>query len=631
MRAAGGFRRQQPQRRTINRLIPILLLLTFASGAGSTALAQSGPTLNVEVGFQGTFAEGQTTPVGVEIDHEGVPIDGQLVVRQTWRPLMDAPRTIEARRAVTLGPKARLRYVFHLPLYAEPPPGGESPEISVELLSNGQSLARRTVALENARRSKLILMASQSGYLQELPTGEATLQLNGDELPDDWRAYDGVKRLYVGRLDVPGLGSGQRRAIRRWVASGGELIVLSGENAFRHDAGWLVDLVPFRVESVESLSAFKARAALGEPRGEVVYAEQGHPLLTRWRVGRGEVWFSALSLTRNGATQDEVWSRLTSGRTEQARPFERGADLFRRMPLRYPDKMILAGVFAVYLLGIGLSMLWALRRTPWSSGGRADASAATSDDDPAGRAGPNRLWVGMVLWIGLTAAFVVGYGSQSGFSERVQGFETGILWGSSRAELMHVSTGHSAIAKRRLRPEWTLPDRTAVTPLQNTDVAITDSGTVVAPLAGTLPAKRIYDVALESVRPLDVRVEPRDDSAVRPDQLRVYNESHFDLRESIVWQRGAYYAGPSAPIAPGEQASVDLSDAASAAQPWFPGNGRTGGFRPQAKGAVFDAVDRRLRERGDPWALLAWVRESGVAVHANEYRQTWRLLVVTPW
>lgn len=631
--ASGSRRRRLPGGRSpLIGSISVLVVIALLAWA-PIARSQSTPALEVDVGFGGAFMPDRVTPVAVRIDHEGVPIDGELVVRQDWRPLLEAPRAIEARRPVTLGPKARLRYVFYLPLSGESPPNGESPELSVRLTANGQSLAERVIPLENARRGGLVLMASESGYLQELPTGEMTIQLAAEELPVDWRAYDGVRRLYLGRIDATRLDGEQRSAIRQWVAGGGDLVVLAGSNAYRQDADWLNDLSPFRVESVESRAAFGARVAIGSPRGEVRFREDDLPLLTHWRVGRGGVSFSSLSLSNAGPTQAAVWDRLAPGQAEPSGPFRLGTDLFRRMPLYYPDKSLIAGALAVYMVGVGLLMLATLRRAPWTSGGRSEASSKPTDldSDSGASAGRNRLWTGLVAWIALGAALAIGYGGQSAFVGRVQSLEVGVMWASTRAGLTYESADLSLMAKRSLTPQWTLPAATAAVPLQRTDIALTDGGTVLMPLERPLPAKRIHDVAFATVEPLAVEAEFRDRPAVRSPQLRVYNRSHFQLEEAVVWHQGDYSSIGSSPIAPGERRAVDLNDLQPAAMPWVDPLNRPGDFTPQAKGAIFDAVDRRLRERGDPWALLAWVRAPGLPTHPDEYRETWRLLVVTPW
>lgn len=588
------------------------------------------PTLDVEVGYAGEFAPDRTTPITVQIDHEGVPINGELVVRQAWRPLLEGPRTIESRRPVSLGPKARVRYNFFLPLSGDPPPNGESPQLTVELSTRGETLAQRIVALETPRRGGLVLMASESGYLQELPTGEMTIQLEPVELPADWRAYGGVRRLYVGRLDATRLDPDQATAIREWVTSGGELVVLGGENAYRQDADWLNGLIPFRVDAVATIDGIEARAAMGEPRGEVLAERNDHPLLSRWRFGQGEVWFSALALVNAGAAQREIWERLESGRTELSGPSRLSADLFRRMPLYYPDKGVLAGLFAAYMAGIGLLMLWTLRRTPWKSGGRSEIQPATADAAADHAIGGNRLWLGMVAWIGLAAAVAIGYGGQPAFTGEMQSLEAGIMWGSARADLMHVTMGHSVIAKRELRPQWTLPAETAVVPLEETNLSLRDNGATVRPLSGTLAPNGIHDVALETVQPLLIRVEADGDSAVSADAFRVYNESHFHLQESIMWHRGRYYAAAGTPIAPGQRRAIDLRDADPLVDPGFSGTDRPSGFGPQARATLFESVARQLRERQPSWAFLAWVREPCFPTHSGEYRETWRLLVVTP-
>lgn len=628
-------RRMGSRRLRLSRVLPALCVVVVACWPGTPAvLAQSSPTLDVDVGFGGVFTPDRTTPVTIHVDHEGAPIEGQLVIRQTWRPLMAEPRAMEVRRSVTLGPKARLRYDVYLPLSGEPPPGEESPELRVELRAHGQALAQETVALENPRREGLVLMASESGYLQELPTGEMTLQLGADELPTDWRAYGGVRRLYLGRIDATQLAADQRMAIRKWVSSGGELVVLSGENAYRQDADWLNELVPFRFESVKSLDAFGARTALGEPQGEVSYATNDVPLLTRARVGRGEVAFSALSLLNPGPTQAEVWAHLTPAETEMAGPFSAGAELFRHMPLYYPDKMVIAGISAVYMLGIGLLMLWSLRRTPWTRGGASDMIASTStteETEAPESAERNRLWIGMAAWIALATAIAIGYSGQTTFTERAQALEASVMWGSTQAELAHVATGYSAIAKRRLEPRWTLPASATVVPLRQTDLTLTDGGSTVGPLEPTLSPYRVYDMALETVRPLNVRAEPGGPSTGGPYRLRVHNGSGFALTEPVVWRQGRIDAVEAARIAPGQRRTIALDEDVAAAAPWTSEAARPRGFAPRVKRAIFEAVDQRLRERGDPWALIAWVREPGLTVHSDEYRETCRMLVVTPW
>ena len=641
----GSRTRRPPQRRPligrgVLAFCVLVCLWPLLSCLPAASQPESGPTMRVDVGFGGVFVSERTTPVAIEIDHEGAPITGELIVRQTWRPLMEAPRTVEARRSVTLGPKAQLRYVVYLPLSAEPPPGGDDPALNVTLRAGGRTLAEQTVTLEGAQRGDgLVLMASESGYLQELPTGEMTIQRSADDLPTDWRGYGGVRRLYVGRLDAARLEPEQRSAVRKWVTSGGELVVLSGENAFHQDAEWLNALVPFEVTSVETIEAFGARAALGTPRGEVRYAEADRPLLTQWQIGRGQVSFSALALLNSGPTQAEVWSRLTPGRTERSGAFTLGAELFRRMSLRYPNKMIVGGIFGGYMLGIGLLMLWGLRRTPWTSGGRAgglvDSTRGADEDSTSG--GRNRLWVGMVLWIGLVTAIGIGYGGQSAFNARMQSLEVGVIWGSARAELMDVRTGFATIAKRRLDPSWTLPSQTSVFPLNGTDLRLDDGGATLRPLGQTLPPNVVQDLALETVMPLDVNVDPRgamDDASEGEDvsvaELHVYNGSRFRLAEPVIWQRGAYRALPSASIMPGQRETIDVESLGPAAAAWVPSTAPPSGFTPHVKGTVLEDVDRRLRGRNAPWALLAWVRAPGLSVHADEYRETWRLLVVTP-
>lgn len=120
----------------------------------------------------------------------------------------------------------------------------------------------------------------------------------------------------------------QNANLRRWLESGGVLII-GGGSGWQQSAALLpADLLPVRVQGVETISAGDLASlalpsleeseytiAVGENLGEVLFSSAGgRPLLVAKKVGKGTILWSALDLESppllNAANAESFWQKL---------------------------------------------------------------------------------------------------------------------------------------------------------------------------------------------------------------------------------------------------------------------------------------------------------------------------------
>lgn len=595
-------------------------------------VAQGQLTLDVEIGFNGRYFPDHYTPIRVKIEYRGPLVSGELVLHQEVERPLEEIQTIELRRAVRLSGVARLSYELYFPLSNRSPPYADDPELIISFTSQGRELASRRVSLADTESSDpLVLMLSEAELLKILPTAERVEYISAEDLPRNWKGYEGVRRLYLGRFDLHALRSDQQDALLQWLVHSGELVVLSGENFPLQDTSWLRGLIPFRPEGLRRFDELGAQVVIGRPLGEVVYSDAGLPLLVRDRVGRGRVYFSTLALSGSGGAEREVWKRLIPSPSDLAHPPPLGLELLREMELRYPNKALIGGLMALYVIGFAIVTLRIIRRTPlrWES----------LEDLPRGVKGWQSLLM-IISWIALFVALTVGYLQQPALTRRAQSVEVGYVWASDRAlctaegaepskvPCALIQTWYSVIVKRTLPLELLSPRDALVLPLERTGVALTIEPkhlriafTPTPMMAGE--QKHLY---VEEVIPFKVRVEVETGGAagVRRPVIRVYNESRWHLREMAYWHEGIYQLLGDLP--PGEAREMSLSEAGTNVWPGMEGLEGRLGFGERVRQRLYQGFQEGLeRSKG---LLLAWVEDEGLKLHPEEDRWRLKLLIV---
>jgi len=558
--------------------------------------AQAQLTLEVEVGLGGRFLPDHHTPIRVRIIYDGPPLTGELILRQRSQQRLEGVRTIELRRPVRLGGKARPLYESYLPLSDAPPPGGDEPELVAVLESQGHKVASRRVVLTDlVSPEPLVLMLSDGGYLKVLPTGERVISLTAEQLPEDWRGYAGVRRIYLGRFNLGLIEPSKREALSKWLIRGGELVVLAGQNAYLQDVPWLEEILPFHVEDVRWIEELGAHVAVGRGSGEVLHSEAGLALLLRGRVGLGRIYFSALDLRGRSEAEKAIWKALTPERIERPRPLQLGPELFSKMELIYPDKLMLGGLLVLYLAGIGLFSLWTLRNPQWSGW---------------------RVLIIVSAWLGLFSAGFFAYLKRPEFSSRVQALEIGIIWGMAGGDAL-LQGWYSALAKQAGSLELAFGPDTLLLPLGGTSYRLRQGSEQVLRFLPGMEAGSTGHLYFEEVLPLQVTVELGEGRLIR-----VRNGSSWPLRDVVFWREGIYY--PLGDLAGGGAREEVISGLG--ANSWLKADGW--GFEQQVKWSIFKAAQAELERLKPKWMLLGWMERPSLKLHPAEDRWIVKLLVL---
>lgn len=344
--------------------------------------------LSAQALLGGRFPAGGWAAISVTLSNSGAPTSGYIVAQGedgTVRYFVDLPAG--ARKQV--------------PLYLRP--AAFARQVDVRFVdADGQSLATAAAPVRVLERRGAIvgLVGDGGGNLrpQLLARGEQLPEpiglLPGD-LPERPEPLRGISAI-VWAGDSGALNEAQRRTLERWIASGGELIVLGGPDWQARSAGF-AELLPVEslqaVDDVDPVSL--ARWAGGETPAGVggltvavgslrdgavglapLSADDERPLLATRTLGAGRVvWIGADLATepfRGWTAAPTLWGRiLPDDRIELqfgGMPFEENttgelANALGQLPaLRIPPAELLIGIIVTYILLIGPASYWVLRR-----------------------------------------------------------------------------------------------------------------------------------------------------------------------------------------------------------------------------------------------------------------------------
>ena len=260
--------------------------------------------MSVEVGFDSFFRPGFWTPVRVDLRNNGESVVGRLVIRpetsgtvvgNAFSTAIDLPGG--AQKSATINIQAR----------------SFPDSIRVELIDDeGFIRATQQASLFDVQPFDH-LIAVVSAPNRALPN-LAGVHIGGShaeqalwaahELPEDAQSLQALNMILLIDIDSDSLSAGQQLALRRWLRSGGHLIVAGGPTA-QSSARGLLDILPLRPEgsrAIDEVSAYARfsddyRSALSERSfiatgslhedAQVLAEQDGIPLLMRRTFGAG--------------------------------------------------------------------------------------------------------------------------------------------------------------------------------------------------------------------------------------------------------------------------------------------------------------------------------------------------------
>jgi hypothetical protein len=331
-----------PLRLCVKFFTPLLFLLFLTI---PTTQAQNAPglTLLVEAGFDGWYKSTHWLPIHVNAANSGVAIDGELRLvisdgpgnQTVYTTPLDLPTQSDKR--VTMLVKA---------------PRNLS-SLEVDLVANGRSVGSattRTGGLRDLPVHTLLygVVTPDVGGFDFLTSvdgrrGEtAVAYLSLHHLPDVPPAWNSLDVLILHDSDSSQFSSAQRQALAGWIQSGGQLVVTGGPG-WQPTASSLSDwlpVIPHSVENSDSLPVLSQQAGIplnssgpylvtnsSLRQGELLWHQEGLPLLARRDWGQGSVYFLALDPTlaplRGWAGQPVLWQSV-AGQVPDLTPWSRG-------------------------------------------------------------------------------------------------------------------------------------------------------------------------------------------------------------------------------------------------------------------------------------------------------------------
>jgi hypothetical protein len=373
---------QRPRTSPITRLALLcaasLLLLAALPVRGATSVEVEARAL---VG--GRYAAGGWLAVSVALANDGAPTEGYVAAESTSgvvRRFVELPAG--ARKQVTLYVRPE-GFQRNLPITFESPEGTASTTVEVRVLE--RSSGQVAIVGDGGGNLRPQLLGDDQGAPEPLTLGPADLP----ERPEPLAGLDAI--VWAG--DSSALAEPQRRAMERWVAAGGQLVVIGGPDWQARTAAF-VDLLPvdgLAAAEGGSLAGLAAWAGVSDPPadeptlatgtlrdGAIPLVVDGEtPILSMISRGGGRVVFVAADLAtepwRGWTGGPGLWARLLPN-DELAEQFFGGfpveeeaanamSQALSNLPsLEVPSAELLLAVIVGYILLIGPVSYLVLRR-----------------------------------------------------------------------------------------------------------------------------------------------------------------------------------------------------------------------------------------------------------------------------
>jgi hypothetical protein len=360
-------------------LVAVSLLLAAAPVRGASSVS-----IDARPMLDGRYAVGGWAAIAVTLVNDGEPTEGYLAAETrsgVMRRFVEMPAG--ARKAVTLyvQPEAFQRRIT---VRYDEPNGVVESVVEVRVLE--QSTGLSAVVGDGAGNLRPQLTGADDGRPEPISLAVA-------DLPERPEPLDGLSGM-VWAADGTALTDAQRRSLERWVADGGELVVLGGADWQARSAAF-PDLLPLEeLTAVDDVSQAELAAWAGADEGPaptatvaagslhpdaraLVTADDGTVLVSMRPVGAGRVILVGTDLAteahRGWSGAPSLWSRLLPtmaaieqvwggfpGREEAENAM--GQALGNVPSLEVPPAELLLAVIVGYILLIGPISYVVLRR-----------------------------------------------------------------------------------------------------------------------------------------------------------------------------------------------------------------------------------------------------------------------------
>lgn len=240
----------------------LALALTVLGPLPGPVAAADTPTIEAHILLAGHARVGSWVAVSVHLRNDGPAVTGELRLaggsqgQTRFGTLVDLP---------TLSDKVYL-------LYAQPPSFGS--ELSVVLVDGDKTLvtAKATFALHDPNQLVVAVIAEHPekivSSLALLPNqnqvAPLVVSMTPEDLPERVEAWGALDRIVWQDVDSERLSTGQRDALRGWIAGGGRLVLAGGTVGPKTFSAFPDTLLPYRPVVTADVPAAGLSGLLGE-------------------------------------------------------------------------------------------------------------------------------------------------------------------------------------------------------------------------------------------------------------------------------------------------------------------------------------------------------------------------------
>ncbi len=326
-----------------------LLVFPFPVSAHTRQAQNSGPSFQVNAGFDGRYRDGNWIPIQVKLSNNGADFSGTLSVDipSAYGNTIASTYTIP----VTLATGAQKQLVFSIPLSLGAL--GTTQSVTVHLLDNtGHLVGTQIASLRSLGPNDLFvgLLSDQSSGFGPLSTatfpGQAqsasllTEQLNAANMPTEAALLRNFNLIILDNFTTSTLSNDQITALQEWVYQGGTLLTVGGPEWHTTLSPLPASLLPVTITGTQTLPSGTTLLPIGgpgnsmtqpgvkptapasllvsvgqpTPTSNVILASGTTPLLVQAHQAQGHLYYLAFDPTLdpiiNWSQASQLWQSL---------------------------------------------------------------------------------------------------------------------------------------------------------------------------------------------------------------------------------------------------------------------------------------------------------------------------------
>lgn len=264
-------------------LLSFSILLPAHAQAGATLVRADVPSMNVALGFNSRYRDGDWIPVQVTLKNPGSDFNGSIALNipapYSGYSNTQSSSTNRYQQTISLSTGAQKQVTLYVPLMLGAV--GATQTIGVDLLdTNGQKIATQTSTLRSLGPNDILVgvLSDQTSGITALgqvtqPNQTASVfeePLNATNMPKSAAVLKNFDMIVLDNFTTSSLSKDQFTALENWVSQGGNLVVVGGPEWRRTLSPLPASLLPVDIAGTSTLAAGTNLFPIGGPtRSEI--------------------------------------------------------------------------------------------------------------------------------------------------------------------------------------------------------------------------------------------------------------------------------------------------------------------------------------------------------------------------